>query len=80
MLGVNRPAGKGVKNHYATWTSLGAAGRGWRGFGTTLPWHPFSPGSAPAAPNPSEQRMKMQKPGIILRAMFGTQEARKGFC
>lgn len=76
MLGVNPPPGRGVSNHYATWTSLGAAERGWRGIGTTLPWQPF----APAAPNSSEQRMKMQKTGIILRAMFGTQEARKGFC
>lgn len=44
---------------------MGAAGRGWRGIGTTLPWQPLAPGFAPAAPNPSW--MKIQKARIFLR-------------
>lgn len=41
-----------VSNHYPTGTSLGAAGRGRRGIGTTLPWQPLVPGFALQPPTP----------------------------
>lgn len=71
-LEVNSPPGRGVSNHYATKTTLGTARRGWRVIGTTLSWQPLAPGFAPAAPNSSEQRMKMQKTGFFLRNVWDT--------
>lgn len=69
-----------VSNHYPTGTSLGAAGRGQRGIGSTLPWQPLVPGFAPAASNPSEKRMKMQKTVLCCSNVWVTLEARRGFC